>query len=191
MILYKYVPFLSGMKILESSSIGFARPKDFNDPFEMSAFQYEDNNEKWEAYVTFAAVRNRCNSSFGVLSLTRQPLNGLMWSHYADSHRGMVIGFDIEACGFNDIETNVIPANYEEIIYTRTKPQITFPMPSSEELMEIGNDVSKFSDRNYSFFKAADPGERGEGPRPSLWYGPSSHSAPRGGPRRPRSRRLS
>ncbi len=155
MILYKYVPFSSGVKILETSSIGFARPKDFNDPFEMSAFEYKDEEKQEFEAIAYSAVKNRCNSSFAVLSLTRQPLNSLMWSHYADSHKGLVIGFDVEECGLNDIETNVIPSSYGEIIYTRTKPQTVFSMPTTEELMAIGNDISKFNDGNYAFFKAA------------------------------------
>jgi hypothetical protein len=31
---------------------------------------------------------------YGVLSLTPHPGNFLMWSHYADSHRGFAVGFD-------------------------------------------------------------------------------------------------
>ena len=35
-------------------------------------------------------------SVVGVLSLSENPLNPLMWGHYADSHRGFVVGFDTE-----------------------------------------------------------------------------------------------
>src|ERR1035437_8762048 len=34
------------------------------------------------------------DKTFGIISLTPKPLNYLMWSHYADSHRGFCIGFD-------------------------------------------------------------------------------------------------
>ena len=35
----------------------------------------------------------RDNSPFGVISFTEDPYNNLMWSHYAGSHKGIVIGF--------------------------------------------------------------------------------------------------
>lgn len=38
--------------------------------------------------------RESLNNMYGVASLTPHPRNFLMWSHYADSHRGFVVGFD-------------------------------------------------------------------------------------------------
>lgn len=40
------------------------------------------------------SIPNIINDKFGVLSLTTNPSNELMWSHYANSHAGMVIEFD-------------------------------------------------------------------------------------------------
>lgn len=37
----------------------------------------------------------------GILSLTSNPRSELMWSHYADSHRGMVLEFDEKSPFFN------------------------------------------------------------------------------------------
>lgn len=34
-------------------------------------------------------------SRLGVLSLSADPLNTLMWSHYGDSHRGLTLGFSV------------------------------------------------------------------------------------------------
>lgn len=149
------MPFEGGNLIINTSSIGFASPKDFNDPFEMSAFKYEDETRRELEGIAVSIVKNRCNDSFGVLSLTRQPLNALMWSHYADSHKGMVIGFDAEKAGFIDIESNVIPASYGEIIYTKTKPTNVFSIPSDLDLKSIGENSSKFEDKSYEFYKSA------------------------------------
>ena len=155
MILYKYVPFKGGVSIIDTSSIGFSSPKDFNDPFEMTAFKYEDKERSELEDMAVSLVRNRCNDSFGVLSLTRQPLNALMWSHYADLHKGMVIGFDVEVAGFADLQGNVIPASYGEIIYTKTRPKNVLTMPSDADLKGIGEDVAKFDDSYYEFYKSA------------------------------------
>jgi len=39
-------------------------------------------------------TRNNIENSFGILSLTSNNNNYLMWSHYADSHNGICLGFD-------------------------------------------------------------------------------------------------
>lgn len=50
----------------------------------------------------------------GILSLSRNPANMLMWGHYGDNHKGIAIGLDPESDGFlNDIRfTN--PIHYDE-----------------------------------------------------------------------------
>lgn len=35
-------------------------------------------------------------NSFGILSLTEDPVNMLMWSHYGDQHKGIVLGIEID-----------------------------------------------------------------------------------------------
>ncbi|MEJ8827109.1 DUF2971 domain-containing protein [Variovorax humicola] len=35
------------------------------------------------------------NRNVGVLSLTEDPINELMWAHYANSHSGFAVGLDM------------------------------------------------------------------------------------------------
>lgn len=46
-------------------------------------------------------VLNTLSQQFGVICLTGDPLQPLMWAHYADSHKGMVIEFDANVSLFN------------------------------------------------------------------------------------------
>ena len=46
-----------------------------------------------------------------------------MWSHYADSYKGVVIGVDTQKAGLEDIEKFMIPAQRGEIIYLATAPK--------------------------------------------------------------------
>lgn len=64
-------------------------------------------------------------------------------------------GVDANKAGFFDLQSNVIPASYGEIIYTKTKPRIVLPMPSDSDLQEIGSDIEKFDDSRYEFYKSA------------------------------------
>jgi hypothetical protein len=52
------------------------------------------------------------NEVIGVFSLTTQPTNILMWSHYSNSHKGFVVGFDTDSL-FTDIQCTILPINYQ------------------------------------------------------------------------------
>lgn len=131
--------FNAAVSVLANKSIGFSCLEDFNDPFECTSFGFKDYNDTLTSNVATIAFKNNFSRKFGVLSLTRQPLNPLMWAHYGDSHRGVVIGFDVTLCGFNEIESNVIPFQYGDIIYTSTKPHRNIEIPDSSVLMSIGS----------------------------------------------------
>jgi hypothetical protein len=72
MILYKYVGFDAGLKILETSALGFSLPRDFNDPFEVTALALM--GETVNVGVETQVVRSRFINKYAVLSLTRAPL---------------------------------------------------------------------------------------------------------------------
>lgn len=63
---------------------------------------------------------------FGILCLTEDPDNLLMWAHYADSHRGFVIEFD-ETSPFFDRRVNADDElrYLRKVIYSRKRPSLT------------------------------------------------------------------
>ncbi len=107
--LYKYVP-AARIDILQNARIRFTPPAAFNDPFDVlpglqrAVFASEVDRfdlhaeERFDEYMRegfrddkkqVEAIRD----DVGVLSLTAEPGNLLMWSHYADHHRGFLIEF--------------------------------------------------------------------------------------------------
>jgi len=105
--LYKYVP-AERIDILRNACVRFTPPAVFNDPFELRpallqiamASDYErlgDVELEHQLAERFAADHRHSESlrsEIGVLSLTERPDNLLMWSHYADHHRGFLLEFD-------------------------------------------------------------------------------------------------
>ncbi len=152
MILYKYVGFDAGLKILETNTLGFSLPRDFNDPFEVTALALKGETVNFS--VETVAVRNRFINKYAVLCLTRVPLNPLMWSHYADSHKGVVIGIDTEKAGLENFNDYVIPAQRGEMIYLNTVPKLINSI-NSEQLMQIGNPELIFWESNERLLKHA------------------------------------
>lgn len=61
---------------------------------EVEQYTNGDKNSFYSSYIN--SVRSHFNSSIGIISLSRNWNNSIMWSHYASSHCGYVIGFDEE-----------------------------------------------------------------------------------------------
>lgn len=137
MILYKYVPFSGGKRMLETNSIGFSQPQYFNDPFDMPTYPDARGNNA----VNDVAGRLRLmgkkyiwGENTGILSLTRTPTNPLMWAHYAHNHQGLVIGIDAVKAGLTDEKTNLIPAQYGNVVYVSKRHEQPFVSKPSTAL---------------------------------------------------------
>lgn len=120
MILYKYVPFEIGRRIVSGNSLLFSQPATFNDPFDIPSYPNEPVVDLGSAI--FGRIRTMGKNWLwaersGILSLTRTPSNALMWAHYADSHRGMVLGIDANAAGLFDERSNLVPAQFGSVVY--------------------------------------------------------------------------
>ncbi|MFQ2603571.1 DUF2971 domain-containing protein [Aeromonas caviae] len=129
------------MKILQNGSVGFTQPCHFNDPFEVEA-AYPSTEGSNPVDVMLNGIRNWGKKSVwkentGILSLTRQPLNPLMWAHYGREHKGMVIGIDASITEFTCEETNLVPIQYGNVIYTNKKPDSPF-LSKPTESIEVG-----------------------------------------------------
>ena len=88
------------------------------------------------------ALKNICNEfikhrqkTTAVLCFTDSPSNMLMWSHYADSHKGICLEFDTEK---NELTPNVFDKIYQ-VEYTKSYPKINF---ITEEKTEFYGELS-------------------------------------------------
>nr|WP_228050979.1 DUF2971 domain-containing protein [Pontibacterium sinense] len=143
----------TAIDVVGDNSIGFSCIEDLNDPFECTAFGFTDGD--MPASIVAGGYRNRFSRKYALLSLTRQPLNSLMWSHYGDSHQGVVVGIDVEKAGFTCNVSSVIPAQFGEVIYTSSKPKSRQFQHSVDELMSIGLDTVGFEADFYNIVKRA------------------------------------
>ena len=72
--------------------IKVARYADLNDPFELLAGEL--SNKVLRRAVS--ALKAEFNQSRGLLCFSKSWHNPVLWSHYADKHRGVALGFDVE-----------------------------------------------------------------------------------------------
>jgi hypothetical protein len=93
---YKYVP-PKRVDILENLKIRFTQVSALNDPFESfpAVRLPDDPSKRFISIEEFQTrIRRSVETTTGIISLSETPENVLMWSHYADSHRGFVIEFN-------------------------------------------------------------------------------------------------
>ena len=113
MILYKYIDNASLDRFFKDGyiSIKFTPHSEFNDPFESYGYALDDES------IESLTMRYEINQSLACLCLSKNPLNVLMWSHYADKHQGFVVAIDTEKAGFDDEAKCLITAPKGDVVY--------------------------------------------------------------------------
>ncbi|EPW4543326.1 DUF2971 domain-containing protein [Vibrio vulnificus] len=119
--LYKFRAFNKGsIELLLNRELWFAKPESLNDPFECQfdkeqLFSDLDGIERIykDKIAEYAdKIINEFNS-MGICSFSRTKKNQLMWSHYADDHRGFCIEFKESSLLSNNKVIKSIDVNYQ------------------------------------------------------------------------------
>lgn len=96
--IYKFMPLRK--EFLENRLLRLTPRINLNDPYDSHPFtsDIEERKHLYPPYIPEASVEGHVTEThlngIGVISFTEAIDNILMWSHYADSHKGMAIGFD-------------------------------------------------------------------------------------------------
>ncbi|MEN8130572.1 MAG: DUF2971 domain-containing protein [Pseudomonadota bacterium] len=107
MRLYNFLPNKYALSNLKLNRIKVATIDDLNDPFELAAAQKPDK----EMRCVFHGFKGDMHAKFGLVCFSQEWSNPVMWSHYADKHRGICLGFDIP-------EKYLIKVNYADSLMT-------------------------------------------------------------------------
>lgn len=91
MRVYHLLPARYAIADLQFQRLKVATFQDLNDPFELLAAKLPTRAIR----KAFAAFKRHMHARMGILSFGPTWANPLMWTHYADNHRGICLGFDI------------------------------------------------------------------------------------------------
>lgn len=91
-----------GLNNIALRRIKISRIEDLNDPFELMGANLRNKNLR----APFKAARQAIHNENGVICFSETWQNPVMWSHYADKHRGICLGFDVSG-------SLVMPVSYE------------------------------------------------------------------------------
>ena len=156
-LLYKYREFSENTdKIILNSELYFASHNSFNDPFDCNLeFREIDSytNQEFEEYCKREQINEqkdeylkklkedliKAKSEVGILCMSKNYQNILMWSHYAKNHEGLCFGFEY---GFYDKSK----ITYTEVKYSKNEEYglISFFEPQKDEIKRIFSTKSKF-----------------------------------------------
>lgn len=113
--LYRYVDRATAWKCLSEATLAFTPPQRFNDPFDTNpALKTTGLSDQ-----TASAMHNTrdafANNLIGVACFTANKDDPLMWAHYGDKHRGVMLEFDT---------ANADLAKAEPVTYSAARPVV-------------------------------------------------------------------
>jgi hypothetical protein len=91
MRVYHFVDRKYGLQNLRQRELKIAIFNELNDPFELLGIASKDREDR-RAYLDF---KNDLAKKIGLLCFSGHWTNPVQWSHYADRHRGLCLGFDV------------------------------------------------------------------------------------------------
>jgi hypothetical protein len=92
MRLYHFLSHEYAIKDLEKKRVKISRIDKLNDPFELQA-GFTKPNKKIRAQ--FSQWKSIISKEVGIFCCSKDWRNPLLWSHYADKHTGIALGFDM------------------------------------------------------------------------------------------------
>lgn len=186
--IYKYTSFERFLQILDSGKIKFSNPSQFNDPFDCNlTIDTNNTDEEIIDYVESLAKTRGLNNQqketilkkylnrqelfqltndsvkkvkerFGITCFSSKNDSLLMWAHYADSHKGVCLKFDL--LNDPDFFMTPFPVHYDDkypvFNYIRQKDWIAkFLLESKSKEWEYESEIRimKESSGLYDFNK--------------------------------------
>lgn len=91
MRLFHFLDREFGLKVLRERQLKISRLDRLNDPFELLAVASHDPNVR----QAFRETRDQIAKDTGIICFSRDWHNPVQWSHYAEKHHGLCLGFDV------------------------------------------------------------------------------------------------
>jgi|GEM_PF-3031625 len=149
MILYKYLRARYALDALTTKRLKVSTIEELNDIYDCAPSVSIDGVHQREATRTFS---KQVGERIGLISYTTRDNSHLMWAHYADSHRGMALGFEFSGprdrvAGGRRIVTDpevlkyglmLAPVTPDARRYSRPR-KITYPANNERPLVELRN----------------------------------------------------
>jgi hypothetical protein len=91
MRVYHFVNAKYGLENIRRRRLKIATINELNDPFELFGVDLSEPSLR----DAFKVMKNELSKKRGLLCFSRSWHNPVQWSHYADTHKGICLGFDV------------------------------------------------------------------------------------------------
>lgn len=91
MRVYHLLPTEWGLESIRLRRLRISRFSDLNDPFELFGANLRDKTSR----AGFRMWKHEVSNTFGLMCFSESWRSPLLWSHYAEKHRGLCLGFDV------------------------------------------------------------------------------------------------
>jgi hypothetical protein len=108
-----------------------SRINDLNDPFELLGMNMEDSRNR----VAFQANKDWLAERNGILCFSSDWSNPVMWSHYADRHKGICLGFEVSEKHLHEVKYAVErpSINVKDLVERgKRDPSLVMPLTSTK-----------------------------------------------------------
>lgn len=175
--MFKYMSEDRIEDVLINNKIRFTQACFFNDPFEMKPVikgimnkpkiiktygedmatqMMKEIRDKNILSILEKSFYSKLNSEWGILSLTTNPKNILMWSHYASEHKGIVLELDEKHEYFNTTIDNKSFLNFlHKVTYSEKRPA-SYLVDSNEKEFFLTKSIEWKYEDEYRAFKQLD-----------------------------------
>lgn len=100
MRVYRFLKASYGLMSLRDRRLRIGRIEELNDDFELVGLALGEKEDR----LALRGMRRHMDSKRGVLCMSKNWDSPLMWAHYADSHKGIVLGFDVPERAFYKVD---------------------------------------------------------------------------------------
>lgn len=101
MQVFHFINAKYGLAAIERKRLKISRLNELNDPFELLGVSLKERHFR----RAFTNLKHEFSQNKGILCFSRSWHNPVLWSHYADRHRGLCLGFDIA-------KRHLVPVSY-------------------------------------------------------------------------------
>ena len=117
MRVYHFVNKEYGLDNIRRRRLKIATLNELNDPFELFGVEFSEPSLR----TAFRVMKNELAQNRGLLCFSKGWSNPVQWSHYADKHKGLCLGFDVPDIHLGKVNysRNRLVADIEKLKKTR------------------------------------------------------------------------
>ena len=120
MRVYHLLPRKWALSDLRHRRLKVATFDDLNDPFELRGVRLENTSDR----KRFNRWRKRTAAKLGLLCFSKSWRNPVLWSHYADEHKGVCLGFDVPDSCLHNVKYLPERLQFEQLVPDESQLQL-------------------------------------------------------------------